>query len=268
MLEPEDLVAAALRKRDPPLGRRHGPPRRARDMRRRARLHRGVRSCPARGQAARRTRIRPPHAAPRAASCRRGTRAPPGGGGRLSGRLRLRRETARSSDIAIRCRASSSRPANIRRMASAKLGLLVSDTSVCEAQVLESDRRSSNPGVGSTADRRLEPGRPSRAPVARTGLVARSLRRRQRRPGMLERLLRGALDDEDLTDVALDLRETDVVTVSLVTSARVASSRHLSKLCCALARSSNASARAAPGGNSSARRSRIAALFASSPAGR
>src|SRR5207302_777615 len=65
-------------------------PRRVREMRRQVLWRRGGHSCPARGRAARRTRIRLLRGAPRAASCRRGTRAQPGGIGRPPGRLRLR----------------------------------------------------------------------------------------------------------------------------------------------------------------------------------
>ena len=73
----------------------------------------------------------------------------------------------------------------------------------------------------------------------------------KRRPGVLERLLRGALDGEELTDVALDLRNAGVVTPSVGESARRELRGTSRSSVAQLASSSNASARPPPGGNSS-----------------
>src|SRR5439155_26950544 len=88
-----------------------------------------------------------------------------------------------------------------------------------QSRVLEEDRALEQSRRGLDGQQRLEPGN-GRERNRKNALVPRSLGGRQPRAGVLERLLGGALNDEDLTDVALDLRDTGVVALGVDESAR------------------------------------------------
>ena len=87
-----------------------------------------------------------------------------------------------------------------------------------QTRVLERDRPLQHSRRRLDGRQRLEP-RHGREGKREDVPLTRALRRRQPRSGVLERLVRRTQNEQDLADVALDLRDTSVVTSSLDESA-------------------------------------------------